>query len=520
MNKKIISASLAAFVALGCTLGCKGKSNNDGSAAVKGDVKLYTDGMAYSQSAAREEKEVYSLYYEYLGGEDVMPIGGFYVPHASGGSTDGNAKPDLLTDYYFDALEKAGINTLFYSPDRWTTGGSNTNIKKALDLCEKYGLGYYVDTYYVLGQLGTRTEKYPIENMELATEAGKQKLSQIIDDILDDGKGGKRNCVLGILGVDEPFTEQLPNLGVLHDAFYSLENTRGMDVYINSIGYWAGENNFWGYSDPIGFDEYLQKYFELVQPTMLSVTQYPYTSAKTPETTVVSLLNDMLSVYRKYANQYGVPFWRMLQAGGQWNDTAEWIPSVDPYPSEGELLYDVNSSLAYGAKAIEYFPLVQPYYFAQQEGGTYDFNRCGLIGADGNLTQWYYYAKRANEQVAAVDEYLMNAMNEGVIVHGKTANDAIVKNGKPGEEIISSGKYYELTGVTGDDCVVGCFNYKGKTALYVVNYNRKEKAKVTLSFDKKNYRYTVIQRAVGADVVGGSIPLTLDAGEGALIVLN
>lgn len=64
------------------------------------------------------------------------------------------------------------------------------------------------------------------------------------------------------------------------------------------------------------------------------------------------------------------------------------------------------------------------------------------------------------------------------------------------------------------DCV------KGKTALYVVNYNRKEKAKVTLSFDKKNYRYTVIQRAVGADVVGGSIPLTLDAGEGALIVLN
>ena len=314
MNKKIISASLAAFVALGCTLGCKGKSNNDGSAAVKGDVKLYTDGMAYSQSAAREEKEVYSLYYEYLGGADVMPIGGFYVPHASGGSTDGNAKPDLLTDYYFDALEKAGINTLFYSPDRWTTGGSNTNIKKALDLCEKYGLGYYVDTYYVLGQLGTRTEKYPIENMELATEAGKQKLSQIIDDILDDGKGGKRNCVLGILGVDEPFTEQLPNLGVLHDAFYSLENTRGMDVYINSIGYWAGENNFWGYSDPIGFDEYLQKYFELVQPTMLSVTQYPYTSAKTPETTVVSLLNDMLSVYRKYANQYGVPFWRMLQA--------------------------------------------------------------------------------------------------------------------------------------------------------------------------------------------------------------
>ncbi len=514
MNKKIISLSLAILVSLGAMAGCGGDN------PPSGDVKLYTDGMAYSESSKREETEVYSLYYDYLGGSDVMPIGGFYVPYASGGSTDGNEKPDLLTDYYFNAIKEAGVNTLFYSPDRWATDGANTNVKKALDLCEKYNLGYYVDTYYVLGQLGTRTEKYPVENMELATDAGKQKLSDIIDDILDDGKGGKRNCVLGILGVDEPFTDQLPNLGVLHDAFYSLENTRGMDIYINSIGYWAGENNFWGYSDPIGFDDYLKKYFEIVKPSMLSVTQYPYTSANTPETTVVSLLNDMLSVYRKYANENKVPFWRMLQAGGQWNDTAEWIPSVDPYPSEGELLYDVNSSLAYGAKAIEYFPLVQPYYFAQQEGGTYDFNRCGLIGADGNLTQWYYYAKRANAQVAAVDEYLMNAMNEGVIVHGKTANDAIVANGKPGEELIQSGTYYELNGVSGDDCIVGCFNYKGKTALYVVNYNRKEKANVTLSFNKSNYRYTVIQRAVTADVVGGTLPLTLDAGEGALIVLK
>ena len=510
---------MATLVALGCTVGCGGGNGNE-NVETKANVKLYTDGMAYSESSKREETEVYSLYYDYLGGSDVMPIGGFYVPYASGGSTDGNAKPDLLTDYYFNAIKEAGVNTLFYSPDRWATDGANTNVKKALDLCEKYELGYYVDTFYVLGQLGTRTEKYPVEKMELATEAGKQKLSAIIDDILNDGNGGKRNCVLGILGVDEPFTDQLDNLGVLHDAFYSLENTKGMDIYINSIGYWAGENNFWGYSDPIGFDDYLKKYFEIVKPSMLSVTQYPYTSANTPETTVVSLLNDMLSVYRKYANENKVPFWRMLQAGGQWNDTAEWIPSVDPYPSEGELLYDVNSSLAYGAKAIEYFPLVQPYYFAQQEGGTYDFNRCGLIGADGNLTQWYYYAKRANAQVAAVDEYLMHAMNEGVIVHGKAANEAIVTNGKPGEEIITSGKYYEFNGVTGDDCIVGCFNYKGKTALYVVNYNRKAKAKVTLSFDKNDYRYTVIQRAVSADVVGGKLPLTLDAGEGALIVLK
>lgn len=520
MNKKLIAFSMATLVALSCFAGCGGNNSSGGSTAEKGDVQLFTEGMGYVESAKRKETEVYALTYDYLGGEDVMPIGGFYVMHASGGNTNGNVKPDLLTDYFFKAIKDAGINTLCYSPDRWVTGGANTNIKKALDLCEKYGFGYYADSYYVMGQLGTHTEKYPVENMELTTEAGKRKLANIIDDIKNDGNGGTRKCLLGIVGTDEPFTDQLPNLGVLHDAFYSLENTKGMDIYVNSNGYWAGENTFWGYSDPIEFDEYIRRYFETVRPSMLSVTQYPYTSATTSEHTIVSLLNDRLSVYRKYSTMNKVPFWRMLQAGGQWNDANKWIPSVDPYPSEGELLYDVNLSLAYGAKAIQYFPLIQPYFFAKQEGGTYDFNRCGLIGADGNLTQWYFYAKRANEQIQAIDEYLMHSMNEGVIVHGEQAIDAIVTNGKPGDELISSGKYYELTGVSGDDCIVGCFNYYGKTALYVVNYNRTKKANVTLAFDKSNYRYTVIQRAVTADVVGGKLPLTLDAGEGALIVLK
>ena len=67
---------------------------------------------------------------------------------------------------------------------------------------------------------------------------------------------------------------------------------------------------------------------------------------------------------------------------------------------------------------------------------------------------------------------------------------------------------------------MGCFNYKGGTALYVVNYNRKEKANVSLSFGCDDYRYTVIQRGKSCDVVGGRIPLTLDYGEGALVVLK
>lgn len=108
MKKKIISASLAALVALGCTLGCKNNGNEGGSEAAKGDVKLYTDGMAYAESTAREEKEVYALYYEYLGGSDVMPIGGFYVPTLRAAVPTATRNPICLPITISTRLKKQG----------------------------------------------------------------------------------------------------------------------------------------------------------------------------------------------------------------------------------------------------------------------------------------------------------------------------------------------------------------------------------------------------------------------------
>jgi len=88
-----------------------------------------------------------------------------------------------------------------------------------------------------------------------------------------------------------------------------------------------------------------------------------------------------------------------------------------------------------------------------------------------------------------------------------------------GDVILPGSSFRELSSISGDDCFVGCFDYKGGTALYCVNYSRKNKANVDLNFDN-TYRYQVVQRGVSADVVGNYVPLILDAGEAALIVLS
>ena len=164
--------------------------------------------------------------------------------------------------------------------------------------------------------------------MTLGTAQGQKILENIVDEL---SKNGTRKSFLGLHSYDEPFTAQLDNIGVLSDAFYSASNTKGLDMYLNARGYWAGEDNFWGYSSPIEFGEYIDEIFKVAKPRMLSATQYPYISAQTPEAVLTSLMYNILAQYRSYSKKYGVPFWRMLQAGGQWNDELQWIESKDPY---------------------------------------------------------------------------------------------------------------------------------------------------------------------------------------------
>ena len=520
-NKKIkacIALILSTFFAVNALSACKGKGDDSqsGNTNFESDAVLYTEGMDYTESTKGTPKEYTALTFDYLGGEDVMPIGGFYGPYMSGGSLDGNERGDLLTSEVFKLIKDAGVNMIVYGKDMWQgeTGGTTANT--VLDLCEENGIGYFMQSDWIENQLGGKTTPYPVENMALNTTAGVQTLQRIVDNMT---KNGTRKCVLGIHAKDEPFMHEVDTLEVLMDAFYNkMDNNYGLELFGNSLGRWNGKSTLFNTTSEITYNQYLDKYFSQAPFSMFSATYYPFDSANTSEARI-SKLFETLAFYRDLCIEKNVPSWRMLQAGGQWNDAAAWIPSVEPYQNEAELLFDVNLALAYGAKAIQYFTLVQPLHFAYAEGGKYDYERCGFIGANGNITRWYYYAQRANTQVQAVDEYLMHSASEGVIVHGNAARKCAIDDTIANNTVFAENKYRELVEVLGDDCIVGCFDYKGGTALYVVNYSRVEKADTLLKFDSK-YRYTVIQRGETADVVGTSIPLTLDMGEGALIVLK
>ena len=163
--------------------------------------------------------------------------------------------------------------------------------------------------------------------------------------------------------------------------------------------------------------------------------------------------------------------------------------------------------MALGAKGIAYFPLVEP-----PEWINFDIaNKNSLINQFGAKTQYYFYAQKANNQIAAIDHVLMKSRNMGAIVTGNSP--AILRDN-------TLSNFRQLKSVSGSPSLVGCFDCNGGTALYVVNNSTAETAaEITLNFDKK-YGYEVIQRGIKAEIAAKSFTLKLDAGEGALVVLK
>lgn len=428
-----------------------------------------------------EAETAYAYSFDFIGGTDVMPITGFYGPMASDTSINGVAIPDYVTDEIFSMIADCGINFLAHTYTDYSQAPQY--VKKMMELGEKYGLGVVV------------------KDAALSKDA---ELS-LIDARVNEYRNYPAFC--GIYVVDEPCIE----------SYYYTEG-RTISEYSNIINT-LSEVGIWSYGNlfPIydankreTYDAYLEEWLTTCDVKMLMWDHYVHD--KSGHTKADYFYN--LSVCREKAEKYQLPFWTYVQAGSQWNDAGNKFDTDGYYPNEGQFMWNVNTCLAYGAKGIAYFPMIQPYYFAYAESQPYDFERNGLIGASGNKNRWWYYAKNANQQIAAIDEILMNSVNKGVIVTGARAK----ADNADASCIIEGNTWRELIGITGDT-MVGCFNYQGKSAYYVVNYDMEYAQEITLEF-YDNCNFTVTQKAETSKLQGEGITLTMAPGEGVLVVME
>lgn len=432
-----------------------------------------------------EKEEVATLSFEFIGGQDVMPIAGFYGPMTYLEGGDGRTAPNHYTDEIFSLISETGVNLLVYANADYQK--AKDYVIKELELGEKYNLGIYVYD----SKICNPDAKAPIsiEDLDAALTkycdypafCGAYVIDEPQTPFFTDNE-------LRYVSRFAPVYQKLKELGVVGSTnLYPLVNETDYEKYI----------------------QYIEEFCSTCDPSYLCFDYYVWDVGKTKE-----MYFQNLSIIKHYAEEYNIPFWSYVQAGAQWNDSKIKFDTDGLYPSEGELFWNVNTSLACGAKGIAYFPLIQPWHFAYAETEEFDFQRNGLLGAMGNKTQWYYYAQNANKQIAAVDTVLMNANSKGVIATGKAAKKDLEKY----EFLMEGTSWRELNSVDGNT-LIGCFNYEGKTALYVTNYETEYAQKVTLHL-QDTYQVSVTQNAETSNIKTDTLVLDMKAGEGALVVFE
>ena len=179
---------------------------------------------------------------------------------------------------------------------------------------------------------------------------------------------------------------------------------------------WALPNGYNGYNDggqlngvpdftgrwapldgELDYEYYYRTYIESVKPQVFSYDYYPMADgAGNIKNTHFEQLNYANYYSGEYYKQYhntdkGIPFWPMIQVSS-WNGYR-----LNLGISLEEVLWQINTALAYGAKGYTYYM-----YNGTSTGG-------GAIDQYGNKLEGYYIIQDANAYTQAMAKWLLNA---------------------------------------------------------------------------------------------------------------
>ena len=459
-------------------------------------------------------------------GENTMPIGGAALWPAS--DDDSILFPDYVTEEYFEMFADAGVNLITHSGVDYNSDSSS--VMKQLQYGEKYGIGVFVEDSKLLelaknesdGALTTRLQEY----------AGSKAFSgiHVIDEPgVKDQWGYNTSKTAEQNKSYDLYTGLAEKLKTKYLAYSNM-----YPIYINyndvADDRWSWITDNTEENIKKNYTSYVETVSTNMQNDVLSWDFYPFEKDhknKAGTDYDYSLYFWNLDLIRTKAQTQEKPFWAFIQAGSQWNNEGNAMASEESYyPSESQFDWNVNTSLAFGAQGIQYFPLVQTKNFATDNvNAEWDFERNGLISVWGGKTPWYYYAQEMNKQIAAIDEVLMNSVNKKVVVP-TSGNANSYTSGLTGSVATS---YDKLKSVSGD-AMVGYFNYQGKTALYVVNNQMYDVGEttatqdITLTFDAdyKNIKKTENTKTTyNVATSGKSLTLAdMEPGEGILLIVE
>jgi hypothetical protein len=407
--------------------------------------------------------------------QDSLPIGVWSDPPAANFAGIYN-NPDLINEQQYAWIKESGVNVVYGLYNNIVL--NKEDVMRSLDLSEQYDITYLVRDSQVTGS-------YDDDDIEL--------LRNTLNLYKEHPAFG------GSMVVDEPGTASFANLGNLHKNYQTIVSDRAF--YINMLPNYASKNQLVNGAvggtlndSTITYERYMNSYINQVKPDFYSYDFYPFVGMEYAK--MRSGYFAQMAQIREITLNAGIPFWTFIQA-------SSWAPGSLRVPNQAEIYWQVATSIAMGAKGIQYFM-----YYTSMEQGAESFSG-GMVDQNGNKNPMYDYVKNANMHLKTIESIIMNASNEGVMVHGDSPDEI------PASVIKTT--YSGLNHLSGDDMLVGLFNYKQKPAYYVVNNSLTNlSGSHTITFDQA-FTINVYEGSQMRTITTNEITLTIGAGEGVLI---
>ncbi|HEX6708817.1 MAG TPA: hypothetical protein VF068_00670 [Rubrobacter sp.] len=248
----------------------------------------------------------------------------------------------------------------------------------------------------------------------------------------------------GINIYDEPETSMFGLVNAAEDELRT--SPSGELPYINVWPSYAGALGARDYG------RYLERYFAGVNPQLLCFDHYPLLKKG-----ITSDYYYNWAVIRTFALRFGVPSWGFIQSVG-FNGSEVGLASRRR-PNRQEILWQVNVSLAYGAKGIQYFTYWTP---TAQPSPSIRFGQA-LISDTGQQTESYDYAREINGYLKVIGKVLLPLISESV-VHGQ------VKRLPMGARPFKSDAY--VRSVSGSPVILSRFFDAATTERHLLVVNR------------------------------------------------
>lgn len=228
------------------------------------------------------------------------------------------------------------------------------------------------------------------------------------------------------------------------------------------------------------YEKHVDDFLRIVKPRILSYDHYALMRG-TPDRPDYFL---NLEIIRRQAIRHKTPF----------STTPMSLPHLGYRdPSEGELRWQVFTSLAYGARGVMYFTYTTPPW-------GYDFEpHNALIGVDGKPDRKYYEVKQINGELLKLAPTLMK-LNSTAVYHTAPVPDGAKPMPKNG--LVKS--------IAGDEFVLGEFKSEdGRRYAMLVNRDFRKSARARVAFSR-NVQLREVSRQTGRL---RSLPVVEDGGE-------